>query len=142
MGAPFPGPTAGPRRVQADVGTPRSEEQGPRRVRIAEDGVNPSVPAIVCEQECRGVGPPNVLALQLRADAALVSLPRARQLDARVGQRPPPIRMGCPDEKETGFPAALDPRRPLGGEGHAPFRTRPRIAEPGQSCSSLPLQFR
>ncbi|KAF0206695.1 MAG: hypothetical protein FD171_2251, partial [Actinobacteria bacterium] len=52
MGAPFPGPTAGPRRVQADMGTPRNPEPEPRRVGIAEGGVDASVPASVCELEC------------------------------------------------------------------------------------------
>ena len=68
MGAHASGPTAGPRRVRADVGTPRSEEPEPRRVRIAEDDVDASVPASVCEQEYRGVGPPNVSVLQQRAE--------------------------------------------------------------------------
>ncbi|MGB4580291.1 MAG: hypothetical protein WBI91_00260, partial [Coriobacteriia bacterium] len=65
-GAHASGPTAGPRRVRADVGTPRSEEPEPRRVRIAESDVDASVPAGVCEQEYRGAGPPNVFGLQPR----------------------------------------------------------------------------
>jgi len=90
MGAHFPGPTAGPRRLQAAMGTPRTREREPRGCGIAEDGVGASVPAIVCELECRGGGPPNAFAHQLRADAVLVSLPRARQLDALVRRTPVP----------------------------------------------------
>jgi len=120
MGAHFPGPTAGPRRLQAAMGTPKSQESEPRRVRIADDGVNASVPAIVCEQEYRGVGPPNAFAHQLRADAVLVSLPRARQLDALVRcarEALPPLRFTTEMTRQSNMPQSHTMTTPTGPPG-------------------------